>query len=667
MRASAGELDAAARRAGRQLLLASSMTLATVALAVVVPKDMTTAADSRFVMTAGTLGLIGIGLSASYAALARWRMARRQRQAERGPRAARDTLSHLAYERRLAWRGIPTCLAASGGCGALYILAHWPQAALLASLQSALGAASLACLALAPALALRNRGHFINIVFLKRYLRQQREHAEGGMSSVPALRLFDRRSEKPAFETSGELQFAISGQEFRFADFVTNAVVLGQIGSGKTVCVLNTLLDALLASSTSEDKDGSYKIAGLVLDAKGDFHGKLGGLGEQYGRAADLVVLDPDAWSDHGETNAAIAWNPLDNDDDALEVSTRLVAVLRMLGLETGNEGSFFLDSARIFLRHAIELVRAGRLTPAPSIVDVHRLCQEGEEETPVYHAIIAGIAEQFSGDAPQPILDAIAYFEGEWRQMADKQRSGVVSTVTQLLDEFLVHPYRDMFTRPSTVSIADCIDEGRILYVHMPAAERERMSRVVTTLIKLEFQRQILKRPRKARPSFMLCDEFQSFYTSGEGRGDSDFFERSRESHHANIVATQNIRAFLKRVRNEHDVRNFLGHCAIKVFLRNTDEATNLWASSLFATRTEITVTANEPAAFNNGGMRRSQTNYGRASQALPVVPPEAFMRLAIPVRDDPQRQHAASIIHLASRGSIEHVELDWRVHPLG
>jgi type IV secretory pathway TraG/TraD family ATPase VirD4 len=53
-------------------------------------------------------------------------------------------------------------------------------------------------------------------------------------------------------------------------------------------------------------------------------------------------------------------------------------------------------------------------------------------------------------------------------------------------------------------------IDQGKLFYVNLPAADRERMSRVVNTLIKLEFQKHVLKRPNKRRPSFMLIDEFQ-------------------------------------------------------------------------------------------------------------------------------------------------------------
>ena len=46
-----------------------------------------------------------------------------------------------------------------------------------------------------------------------------------------------------------------------------------------------------------------------------------------------------------------------------------------------------------------------------------------------------------------------------------------------------------------------------------------------------------------------------------------------------------------------------------------------------------------------------------------LPLVPPETFMRLAIPIKGDPQHQHAESVIHLGSRSAAEHPTVTWPV----
>ncbi|MBY6240055.1 type IV secretory system conjugative DNA transfer family protein [Methylosinus sp. Sm6] len=642
------------------LILASGLGLpALIAGATATPKNAAYAAPDRLVLTvlvfAVTLAGVAILVTAT-------RRRADRRMAERyGPAssAVRDTLTYLRHEQRLARRGRLAALLGSIGAFGLYLLAHWPQMGALAPFRDALGSMSLLLFAAIPALALKNRGNHINTWFLKRYLAQQIEHLgyrPGARRPISAM----RPEEIVTTEAPG--RFRIAGFPWTFDDFMKNAAVFGQVGSGKTVCVLNSLLVALIASSS----DAPLSISGLVLDAKGDFYGKLQRLCERLGRADDLYVVDPGAWGAAARTRRSIAWNPLDNADDALEVATRLVAALRLLGLEQGNDGSYFLDAAKAFLRHGIVLVRAAAGGEAPSLIDVYHLSQEGEAETPLYHRLLVAIAGRFPGATPQEVDDAIGYFEKNWAAMADREKSGVRGTITQLLDEFLVPPFREMFTGRSTISIADVIDKGKILYVHMPAADRERMSRVVNTLVKLEFQRQILRRPGKERPSFFLCDEFQTFYTSGEGRGDSDFFERSRESRHANIVAAQNISAFLKRTRNPHDVKNFLGNCAVKIFLRNTEEETNRWASGLFGQRSEIVITTSEQAAFDGGLSRRRHTNYGRATRTLPRVPPEAFAQLAVPMRGEAARQYADSIIHLGSRGEAEHHAPLWPVNPL-
>lgn len=619
------------------------------------PKGEAYAAPDRLGWVLAAFAVALPGLAGFSISRRRFREERLMRRYGGASSAVRDTLSYLKQERRLAARGqLPVLLGALVALE-LYILAHWPQAELLTAYRSALGVLALLLVTLMPILTLRNRGHYVNAFFLKRYLKAQLDHL--GFRAKHR-----RKGTQPTVRVTAAGCFQVAGFEWRFDDFVKNAIVFGQVGSGKTVCCLNTLLEGLIASFA----EVPLKIAGLVLDAKGDFCGKMERLCARYGREESLYILDPSTWAHAARTRRSIAWNPLDNNEDALEIATRLIAALRLIGMELGSEGSFFLDSAKSYLRHSICLVRAAALTPAPSIIDVYRLSQEDEETTPLYHQLIEAIGKRYPVDVPAEITDAIAYFEREYGPMADRQKSGVRGTITQLLDEFLVPPFREIFMEPSTLSIGAMIDQGAILYVRMPASERERMSRLVNTLIKLEYQRHILLRVGKERPSFLLCDEFQTFYTTGEGRGDSSFFERSRESRHANIVAVQNLPALLKLNRNAHDVKNFLGNCAVKIFLRQSEEETNRWASALFGQRSEMIVTTSEQAALDGSWSRRRHTSYGRATRSLPRVPPEAFTRLPIPVKGRPDQQFAASIMHLGSRGQTEHHELDWPVNPL-
>lgn len=649
------------RRAQLVLAVSALGTPLAIALIAAVPeKGAAYAANDRLGWMLAVFGVAIAGLMTFRWSRRRYREERMLRRYGGASSAVRDTLSYLKQEQRLAARGQSAAMVGALVALALWVLAHWPQAGALGGYRSGLGFLALLLVTLVPLLALRNRGSYINAFFIRRYLKQQLDHL-GYRRTERERRKARRKRNSGAVTVTGPGSFSICGFTWHFDDWTKSALLLGQIGSGKTLC-LNSLLEGLIGCFA----ETKLKIGGLVLDAKGDFYGKIQLLCERYGRTDSLYILDPSAWAQAGRTWRSIAWNPLENLDDGLEVATRLIAALRLIGLELGIEGSFFLDSTKVYLRHAITLVRAAKITPAPSIVDVYRLSQEPEDTTPLYHELINAIGARYPGNVPAEISDAISYFEHEFAPMADRQKSGVRGTITQLLDEFLVPPFREMFTGPSTLAIGAMIDQDSILYVHMPVADRERMSRLVTILIKLEYQRNILKRVGKERPTFMLCDEFQTFWTAGEGRGDSDFFERSRESFHANIVAAQNLSAFMKRTKNAHDVKNFLGNCAVKIFLRQTEEETNRWASALFGQRSEIVVTTSEQAALDGSWSRRRHTSYGRATKSLPRVPAEAFTRLAIPVRGDASRQWVESIVHLASRGETQHHELTWPVNPL-
>jgi len=153
-----------------------------------------------------------------------------------------------------------------------------------------------------------------------------------------------------------------------------------------------------------------------------------------------------------------------------------------------------------------------GYVIPEPaSMLDVHRPCGEPVEDGAYYDSLIRAL-----GDTSPEIETAIEYMETEWRVLPPRQLAGV--TIKQILEDFTAHPIAEMVSGRSTISIADIIDQGRLLYIHLPLAGRERMARILTTLIRLEFQREILRRPKKARPSFLLADEFQSFLCVGRG-----------------------------------------------------------------------------------------------------------------------------------------------------
>ena len=213
---------------------------------------------------------------------------------------------------------------------------------------------------------------------------------------------------------------------------------------------------------------------------------------------------------------------------------------------------------------------------------------------------------------------------------------------------------------------MADVIDRGLIVYVDMPIADFKEMSKVICTFIKLEYFLEVLKsRNRdKMRPSFFLCDEFQSFFTVGDGVGDSDAFERTRQSNHANIVAFQTLNALLKQTPSREQVVNLLGNCATKIFLRNTESETNQFASELFGERIENLGTSSRNVGGGLLGRGASSTLAG-TEQYQKRVKPDDFIALATPSRDSGV-DYAESIGHLAAGSFVRVEKMRWRVHPI-
>lgn len=538
--------------------------------------------------------------------------------------------------RNLAFVGIGVL-----GCGAVGVLSSWPQFAFLGGLRGIASMGFIGGIIALGYLVWSGRSGLGSLVEIRGLLKEMVETSdfEPGSGAEPPEA---RESDPVSAEDGG---FRAGSFRWDWDDFHKNAVVFGQPGSGKTVCVLNAILDGLLVS----EQDPDNAPAGLILDPKGDFRDKLRGLLKKYGRERDLRIIDPSSLDE------TVYWNPFDSDDDELELASRFASVLEILGTKNTLD-TFWIDSAKKFMRHAIALIRfTNPADEPPTFREISRLAGSLQEVT-------ERLSRMPIEDADADIEACLDFFE-EWTGLGEKTRSSVQAQLTNMIDPFLMQPYKTVFGGKSTERIGDMLDRGRILYVYMPIADKEAMSRTICTLLKLEYFREVLKRVNKERQSFFLCDEFQVYLTAGAGKGDSDFFERSRQSRHANVIACQNIPALLKQTDDEKSVMNLLSNCAVKIFLRNTDQETNEYAANLFGQR--LAETASISVSSGRGVGRHGESRSTSVSAEYDfVVRPEAFTKLGIPVRGN--QEYCESIVHLASRAKVELKKLKWKAHPL-
>lgn len=566
----------------------------------------------------------------------------RWRYANADPSMVRTMMMYIHRTTRvtagLAWIG--TAFATLLG---LWVFSHWDEGAFLVPMRSVLAMGCWGSLVLLPIYAFAMSGTLREAQQLKHTLDEQTMLSDFKVQTDADAKAHEKAKHESPVTVTGPLEFQAGGFDWRWNDFYKNTAIFGQSGSGKTVCVLNALLEGLIGSSTAPNKAAS----GLILDPKGDFRDKVELLCRKYNRGRDLLIIDPENMSQ------SIRWNPLDSPDDALEVAGRFAGVLEVLG-QKGEKDTFWVDTAKTFVRHMIALLRATKTEP-PTFQEIYE-CATSDVK-------LSRWCDKITDDSPKSGKQAIDYFIYNWETLADDTKSVVRSYLANMLDPFTIEPYDELFSGRSTTSVSEMLEQGKILYVYMPIADKEIMAKVVCTFVKFEFNREVLKSPGKERPSFFLCDEFQAFFTVGAGRGDADAFERTRQSNHANIIAFQNLPALLKQAPNQEPVDNLLANCAIKLFLRNTDTRTNEYASGLFGEHVETLVgTGQSSTGAKPGNLSRSLST---SAQYGARIKKDVFPALAQPSRED-SVDYAETMVHMGARGRVVHERLRWRVHPI-
>jgi hypothetical protein len=453
----------------------------------------------------------------------------------------------------------------------------------------------------------------------------------------------------PPVKVLGHEQFLAGGLEWHWGDFLPNCVVFGQSGSGKTVCVLNALLDGLLGATS----DSAEPASALIMDPKGDFRDKIQLLCRRWGREDQLKIIDLDPHSGL----PGLRWNPLDSTDDEIELASRFAAVLELNGMKD-NQSSFWIDYSKKFLQHGLRLLRmTNEANNPPSFVQLGKLVSS----VPYLAELVALLDER------DPRCGAcVDFFADEWLTLDHRLRTDVLAYISNMIHPFLQQPYETVFSGRSDLRIADMIDSGTILYLHMPTDRRPAMARTVGGLIKAEYFDEIRRRLNKTRPSFFFCDEFHEVSSFGNGKGDPTFFALSRQSNHANIVATQNIDSFQMLASQEAAVLNLLGNCAVKIFLRNEHRKTNQYASELYGQEL-VEVQGVQLAGGGSKGWGSGDASLTGGDQWVDVVRPEAFTQLHLPRREE-QIDYCESIVHLGARSSIRKRALKarWTVHPI-
>ena len=139
---------------------------------------------------------------------------------------------------------------------------------------------------------------------------------------------------------------------------------------------------------------------------------------------------------------------------------------------------------------------------------------------------------------------------------------------------------------------LLETIETGKVLALNMPGGTNPALARAAGVMLKSAWLSTLLLRPKAMklnpkkffRPAVFICDEYQSFVTTGEDdpAGDEKAFALTRQSRCIPIVATQSISSLKSVLGDGESWRALLQTLRSRIFLSMADDASLETASKL-------------------------------------------------------------------------------------
>ena len=196
------------------------------------------------------------------------------------------------------------------------------------------------------------------------------------------------------------------------------------------------------------------------------------------------------------------------------------------------------------------------------------------------------------------------AWYKESWIGLDEKLRSSIVTGIAVFLSIFIQPRVARVFCPKNPAQMTEAekkrlipplletIESGKVLALNMPGGTNPALARAAGVMLKGAWLSTLLLRPKAMklnpkkffRPAVFVCDEYQSFVTTGEKdpAGDEKAFALTRQSRCIPIVATQSISS-LRSVLGDGEVwRTLLQTLRSRIFLSLADDASLKTASDL-------------------------------------------------------------------------------------
>ena len=330
-----------------------------------------------------------------------------------------------------------------------------------------------------------------------------------------------------------------------------NILITGSIGSGKTSCAISNILDGFFKNN----------FGGLVIDIKGNYISQVKKIARKYNREKDVTCISL--------TNDYV-YNPLnDKELSSFEMASIIKKVLFLISKSGKESEPFWLDKAEEYIRDFITLIRAYN-NNFVNFKEIHNLVIDKkylEEKLKVIKFKI--LNNEFLDNELFKINSAILNIRNDYLGL-DSRTFGIIrSEITRMTSIFLSdsHICNKFCGESKSINFLS----NHIYVLSLDISNNDKLSKIIATYLKLQFQRQILNNNSRDSPVFFVCDEYQEICNFQ----DANFFSLSREYKCINVISMQSYSSLVNSLKDEYlsnvVIQNFIN----KIWFRNDDDYT--------------------------------------------------------------------------------------------
>lgn len=229
----------------------------------------------------------------------------------------------------------------------------------------------------------------------------------------------------------------------------------------------------------------------------------------------------------------------------------------------------FWLDKAEEYIRDFITLIRAYN-NGFVNFKEIHNLVIDKkylEEKLNVIKRKV--LNNEFLESELFNINSAILNINNDYLGL-DQRTFGIIrSEITRMTSVFLSDSYIcDKFCKKGKK-----IDflSNNIYVLSLDISNNDKLSKIISTYMKLQFQRQVLNNSSRDSPVFFICDEYQEICNWQ----DANFFSLSREYKCINVISMQSYSSLLNALKEENISNVILQNFVNKIWFRNDDDYT--------------------------------------------------------------------------------------------